>query len=157
MKYVTNQPFDFISPSAAFSIGLMQFIGGLAAELACILFLGGIDDPFEVIMMFAALASISKVDDFYFNALPKELRVKKPSKSLIIRIHKRDYETLDEHAQDCDHRHVEEMKKARSMKFKLLRLIYKILRIFYASWNFYFMPYTTLFLPYIAEYLVISS
>ena len=39
MKYVTNQPFDFTNPTAAFFVALMQCLGGLFAELACIYYL----------------------------------------------------------------------------------------------------------------------
>lgn len=40
MKYVTNHPFDFSNPGAAFCVAFMQSMGGLFAEVACILFLG---------------------------------------------------------------------------------------------------------------------
>ena len=45
MKYSTNHPFDFSSPTNAFFIGLMQFTGGLLTETVCILHLGSIEDP----------------------------------------------------------------------------------------------------------------
>ena len=43
MKYVTNHPFEFVSPISAFLVGLMKFTGGLGAEMACILYLGKFD------------------------------------------------------------------------------------------------------------------
>ena len=42
MKYVSNQPFDFSNPQAAFFVALMQIIGGLFAEFACIIYLGSL-------------------------------------------------------------------------------------------------------------------
>ena len=42
MKYVTNQPFDFSNPGSAFSVAMMQCLGGLAAEIACIVYLSTI-------------------------------------------------------------------------------------------------------------------
>ena len=39
MKFVTNQPFDFSNPTAAFSVALMQCLGGLATEIGCVVFL----------------------------------------------------------------------------------------------------------------------
>lgn len=41
------------------------------AEMACILFLGSIDNPMSIIISFVGLASLSKVDDIYFSALPQ--------------------------------------------------------------------------------------
>ena len=63
MKYVSNQPFDFSNPQAAFFVALMQIIGGLAAEFACIIYLCSLTASIDVIIKFVALASIAKVDD----------------------------------------------------------------------------------------------
>ena len=71
MKYAINHAFDFVSPISAFAIGFMQFMGGIGAEMACILFLGSLDSPFPIIIAYAALVSISKVDDFYMMGLSK--------------------------------------------------------------------------------------
>ena len=82
MKYASNHPFEFVSPSMAFAIGLMQFTGGLGAELVCILYLGSFDNPFHVILRFIALASIARVDDIYFGSLSSSLKITRPSKQL---------------------------------------------------------------------------
>ena len=71
MKYSTNHPFDFISPTNAFVIGLMQFSGGLLTETVCILHLGSIEDPIVAFQQFIALASIANIDNFYFAFLSK--------------------------------------------------------------------------------------
>ena len=95
MKYVTNQPFDFSNPASAFFVSLMQICGGLAAEIACILFLGSIDTAINVIIKFVALASIAKVDDIYASALPADgNKIKKKTTPLQIKVHKRDWESL---------------------------------------------------------------
>ena len=95
MKYVTNQPFDFSNPVSAFFVSLMQICGGLAAEIACILFLGSIDTAINVIIKFVALASIAKVDDFYASALPADgNKIKKKTTPLKIKVHKRDWESV---------------------------------------------------------------
>jgi len=65
MKYVSNQPFDFSNPSAAFFVALMQVTGGLAAEITCIVYLSSLNKAIDVIIRFVALASIAKVDDFF--------------------------------------------------------------------------------------------
>lgn len=70
MKYVTNHPFDFINPGCAFTVAFMQTLGGLMAEIACIIFLASIDNPILVIISFVGLALLSKVDDIYFSSLP---------------------------------------------------------------------------------------
>ena len=72
MKYVTNQPFDFANPTAAFCVALMQCLGGLFAEFACIYYLSSIETAIDIIIRFVALASIAKVDDFYAAALPAD-------------------------------------------------------------------------------------
>jgi len=93
MKYVTNQPFDFINPGCAFFVALMQTLGGLMAEIACIIFLGSIDNPMLVIISFVGLASLSKVDDIYFSALPSSgNKILKATMPLIVKIHLRDWE-----------------------------------------------------------------
>lgn len=82
MKYATNHPFEFRAPANAFIVGLMQFTGGLCAELICVFYLGTIDDPFLVIQRFIALASIAKVDDFYFAALSSTVKITNASRQL---------------------------------------------------------------------------
>ena len=95
MKFVTNQPFDFSNPVSAFFVSLMQVCGGLAAEIACILFLGSIDTAINIIIKFVALASIAKVDDFYASALPADgNKIKKKTTPLKIKVHKRDWESI---------------------------------------------------------------
>ncbi len=92
MKYVTNQPFDFSNPGCAFAVALMQTFGGLFAEIACIVYLSNINKAIDVIIKFVALASIAKVDDFYASALPGDgNKIKKNTKPLKIRVHKRDW------------------------------------------------------------------
>ena len=101
MKYVSNQPFDFCNPGPAFFVALMQTTGGLAAEMACILYLSSINKAIDVIIKFVALASIAKVDDFYASALPPEgNKIKKSSKPLLITVHKRDWEASEEAQRD---------------------------------------------------------
>jgi len=39
MKYACNHPNEFLSPFTAFMIPFMQTFGGLAAEIACIVYL----------------------------------------------------------------------------------------------------------------------
>ena len=82
MKYATNHPFEFRSPANAFTVGAMQFTGGLCNEIICVLYLGTIQDPFLVLQRFVSLASISRVDNIYFAALPKSVKVTGPSSQL---------------------------------------------------------------------------
>lgn len=92
MKYVINHSKEFSNPGAAFFLCLMQFTGGLFAELACILYLCSMNNAIEIIIRFVALASIAKVDDFYYAALPTDgNKIKKPTKPLIIKVHRRDW------------------------------------------------------------------
>lgn len=152
MKYVTNQPFDFSNPGMAFSVALMQTMGGLAAEIACIVYLGSINKAIDVIIKFVALASIAKVDDIYAAALPTDgNKITKKSKPLIIRVHKRDWETYaDMQANPELTMTTKNEMETAGFSRKIGRFIFKFLRVFYGSWIFYFFPYTTLFLPYIA-------
>lgn len=70
----------------------MQCLGGLFAEIACILYLSNIDKAIDVIIKFVALASIAKVDDFYAAALPADgNKIKKKTSPLMISYHKRDW------------------------------------------------------------------
>lgn len=153
MKYVSNQPFDFSNPGAAFFVALMQTLGGLAAEIACILFLCSIDKAIDVIIKFVALASIAKVDDFYAAALPADgNKIKKKSSPLIIRVNKRDWETYDEQTEEqLAAAGKDQDMMASGWQRKVGRVIFKTFRIFYASFVFYFLPYASLFIPYVAQ------
>ena len=77
MKYVSNHAKDFNNPWHAFIIGLMQFLGGLSAELLCIFYLTNIQSTMDTVIKFMALASIAKVDDFYASALAGDYCLKK--------------------------------------------------------------------------------
>ena len=167
MKYVTNQASDFSNPAAAFFVAIMQTLGGVAAELACILYLGSLGTAIDVIIKFVALASIAKVDDFYASALPADgNKIKKKTKPLIIRVHKRDWERqarlIEENpawpgSDFVDGKRVGENANQDvlmdSKSRKLGRCIFKFWRILYGSFIFYFMPYLSVFLPYIASYM----
>merc|ERR1719361_529753 len=87
MKYVVNQPFDFSNPGSAFFVALMQVCGGLAAEMACILYLGSINVAIDVIIKFVALPGDGN-------------KIKKGTKPLMITVHKRDWITAEEQSRD---------------------------------------------------------
>jgi hypothetical protein len=137
MKYATNHPELFNLPKTAFCIGLMQFIGGLACEFACMFFLSTISKSIDVIIKFIALGSIAKIDDFYASALPEENKVKKNKGRAELKIsnHRRKFMANDE----------------RPGCVKCLSVLTKIIRIVYCSFIFYFIPFLVLFLPYSAS------
>ena len=155
MKFVVNHPMDFSNPTAAFSIALMQTVGGLGAAIGCILILCSINDLLGVITRFVALAMIAKIDDFYTAALPEEgNKIKKTTDPLITRIYRRHWtaataasgsEIADASTSDPK---VEENELVSNIQHKIQRFIYKTVRIFYASFIFYFLPYSSLFIPY---------
>lgn len=156
MKYVTNHPFDFSNPGSAFFVALMQTLGGLAAEIACILFLSSINSAIDVIIKFVALASIAKVDDIYASALPADgNKIKKGTKPLIIKVHMRDWEAHADQQNDSSlavsKTTKDVMDGSAGCSRNIGRFVFKTLRVFYGSWIFYFLPYTSLFLPYIAQ------
>ena len=151
MKYVTNQPFDFSNPGSAFSVAMMQCLGGLAAEIACIVYLSNITSAIDVIIKFVALASIAKVDDFYASALPTDgNKITKKTKPLMIKVHKRDWEAQEEDREELTDRETKEAMLNVGCTRKVGRFIFKFLRCLYAAFIFYFLPYTSLFLPYLA-------
>ena len=121
----------------AWTVGLMQFLGGLGCELACIVFLSTINKTIDVIIKFIALGSIAKIDDFYAAALPAENKVKKNAalgKNAIKWIHHSRNITWSE----------------KPCGIRTLRIITKIIRIVYCSFIFYFLPFLVLFLPNLA-------
>ena len=133
MKYSINHSDDFSGPWNAFFLGWLQMIGGLFAEIACIVYLCSIDTPMDVIIRFIALGSIAKVDDFYAAALPSDNRIKGKSKPMIVKLHRRDLRGKN-YSPGCT--------------YWLKRFIYKSYRMFYAGFVFYFMPYMVLVIPY---------
>jgi len=148
MKYVSNQPFDFSNPQAAFFVALMQILGGLFAEFACIIYLCSLSQAIDVIIKFVALASIAKVDDFYASALPEDgNKIKKKSTPLKVHVHKRDWQIFDESSEDSKHKLMATVGKSRHV----VRFVFKFIRVLYASFIFYFLPYVSLFLPYITS------
>ena len=70
MKYSINHGKDFSNPYYAFLIGFMQSLGGMFAEIACIIFLCSTSDPISIIIRFMAFAAIGQIDNFYADALP---------------------------------------------------------------------------------------
>lgn len=79
MKFASNHPDEFNLPKIAWTIGFLQFIGGISAEVISIIFMSSssLAKPIDVIIKFIALASIALIDNFYANALPNENKVKK--------------------------------------------------------------------------------
>ena len=70
-------------------------MGGVGAEIVCILHLSRFDDAFSVVIGFIALTSISRVDDIVFSALATaRFKFTKPSGQLQILMHKRDWGNL---------------------------------------------------------------
>ena len=59
MKYLVNHPEQFAAPYFAFVVGILQAITGFLAELCCIIFLGSLDNPIDIIIRFIALGSIA--------------------------------------------------------------------------------------------------
>ena len=136
MKYATNEPEMFNMPKIAFTVGLMQFLGGIFCECSCLFFLSTIEKTIDVIIKFIALGSIAKIDDFYAAALPDENKVKKnrARANLEIKNHRRLYRAQDD----------------RACGVKALGVVTKIIRIIYCSLIFYFIPFIVLFIPYMA-------
>ena len=137
MKYVTNHASEFSAARSAFVVALMQSLAGLMTEIACIVYLGSVNSPMDVIIRFVALASVAKVDDFYAGALPDGNRIKNKSRPMKIKVHRRDMIIRAE-------------KGEVDFSYYLSRFVYKTLRLSYASFIFYFMPYVSIFLPYAA-------
>ena len=158
MKYVTNQPFDFINPGCAFFVALMQTIGGLMAEIACIVFLGSIDNPMLVIISFVGLASLSKVDDIYFSALPQTgNKILKATMPLVVKVRLRDWEASaklmkeDPNSEDIIRASKDKVLMEHKSCIRTFgRFIYKTFRVIDGALLFYFFPFLSLVLPFIA-------
>lgn len=134
MKYVTNHSHNFSNPFYAFFVAFMQSIGGLAAEIFCIIFLCSLNDPINIIIRFVAFASIGKVDDFYASALSPDHKLKKDSDPMAIENSRRKLDQTD-----------------RKCANYTARFVYKTIRILYSSFIFYFLPYLALFIPQIVD------
>lgn len=131
MKYVTNHSSDFMFPVMAYLLGVMQLIGGLSAEVLCILYIATQKSTIPSILRFIALGSIANVDNFYANALPPSYPLKQKAGPLPIKVFNGDPETRN-----------------RSGCNWVMRFIYKVIRVAYCSIIFYFLPYLALFTPY---------
>ena len=134
MKYVTNHSSNFSNPFYAFFVALMQSLGGLAAEVFCIIFLCSLSDPINIIIRFVAFASIGKVDNFYAAALSPDHKLKKDTEPMKIENNRRVLDQGD-----------------RKWPNYVARFIYKTIRIMYSSFIFYFLPYLALFIPMIVD------
>jgi hypothetical protein len=124
-------------PKIAWTIGFLQFFGGILTELISIVFMSSasLGKPIDVIIKFIALTSIASIDNFYGNALPGENKVKK--------------NFAKGQPKFTKHRRSFKVGDTRTCGIKFLSIITKIIRIIYASWLFYFMPFLVLVLPYI--------
>jgi hypothetical protein len=132
MKYVCNHHKDFSNPIYAFVVALMQCLGGMGAEIFCIIFLCSLTDPIMILIRFVAFASIGKVDDFYASALSPDHKMKKDSEPLEIKNRR------------CE---IEKKSDEIPTSIKVARVVFKTMRIFYTSFVFYFLPYMALFVP----------
>jgi len=137
MKYAVNHPKKFRLPSVAFSVGFMQFLGGLLCEFSCILFLSTVTETIDVIIKFVALAKIAQIDNFYWGAIPGDNKLKRNigKACLVTTKYRRMYDENDD----------------RSCFIKFLSVVTKVIRIIYASLLFYFIPFAILFIPYFAS------
>jgi hypothetical protein len=139
MKFASNHPDEFNLPKIAWTIGFLQFVGGICTELISIAFMSSssLAKPIDVIIKFIALASIASIDNFYGNALPGENKVKKnfAKGKPIFTNHRRMF--------------LQPGFDTRSCGVKFLSIVTKMLRIVYSSWLFYFMPFMILVLPYL--------
>jgi len=133
LKYVSNHREDFVNPKTAYSIGCMQFFGGLSAELLCILYLTSITNTMDTVTKFMALASISKVDDWYSGALAGDYVLKKKA-DLPFKVTRASLQGKEDH---------------KNCMFYVTRFVYKLIRLLYASYIFYFMPFTCVIIPYL--------
>lgn len=136
MKYAINHPKEFSNPFYAFFVALMQSMGGLASEICCIVFLCSLTDPINIIIRFVAFASIGKIDNFYYAALPGDNKLKQN-------------ESLCGDIEIVNHRR--EVTEKRAVSFYIGRFIFKSIRLLYASFIFYFLPYLAIFIPQIWE------
>ena len=109
-------------------------MGGLAAEVFCIIFLCSLMDPINIIIRFVAFASIGKVDNFYAAALSPDHKLKKATEPMVIENYRRE---LDQKDRKCAN--------------YIGRFVYKTVRIAYSSFIFYFLPYMALFIPQIVD------
>ena len=144
MKYVTNHPFNFMSPKTVFTIGMMQFVGGVAAEFFCVLYLCSLTKSIDVIIRYVALASIAKVDDIYFAALAKTHPLKKVAtrkEPLVVSIHRRDVNDA-----------IKDGRIENERAFRIQRFIFKTVRMVYTSFIYYFLPFLVVVVPYWFNY-----
>ena len=147
MKYLVNHPEQFSAPKLAFIVGMAQFVTGFASELACIIFLGSLNNPIGVIIRFIALGSIAKVDNFYFSALPAASSFKQAvPKEKQVKFRATHY------FRDCRPTSAKRTSgQSNQSAFGFLRIVYKMFRIFYASFIYYFMPYLAVVVPFFAS------
>ena len=113
----------------------------MATEVACVCYVGTINQLMQVLIRYMALSSIAKVDNIYANSLPEENRIMSEGsgKPLEIKNYRRNLTGR------CE-------KYNYGCGLKFGRFIFKSLRMVYASYIFYFFPYTTLVVTYIAEW-----
>ena len=131
----------------AFLVGMLKFITGFVTELACILFLGSLKNPIDVIIRFIALGSISKFDNFAYAAIPDTSSFKQSlpkEKQVILK--------ATHGFRDCRSTSAKRKSgRSKQTAFGFLRIIYKMFRILYASFIYYFMPYLAVVVPFFAS------
>lgn len=135
LKYSVNHWDDFRNPKIAFSIGMMQMIGGIATELCCIIYLSSINNTIDTAIKFIALGNIAKVDDFYASALKGDYPLKGKVFMEIVN-HRKDFNS-------------ENSELKRTNEQWVFRFIYKFFRMQYTCVMYYFMPFLTLIIPYL--------
>jgi hypothetical protein len=65
MKFVSYHDKEFQFPALAFTMGFCQAMGGIAAEVLCIIFLCSLNNTIDCLIRFMALGMLANIDNFY--------------------------------------------------------------------------------------------
>jgi hypothetical protein len=132
MSYLLTHPEEFDGVHTPFILCIMQFSGGLFAEMTNMFNIATRTRSEDAITFFVAFHVLNAIDNIYVEALA-------------------DFELLE----SCDEPLVLKTKvkhvkwKARRFSNKVYHIVYTSIRLFHNTCYFYFFPYFINFIPYL--------
>jgi hypothetical protein len=132
IEYVNTHPDEFETTMEPFLIGLMQFVGGLIAELTNQFMLATRDDVSMCITFFVAFHVLTAIDNIYAESLSDPTLKEACEEPLKFKMRAKDIKFKD-----------------RQFGQQIIRVFFVVMNFFNAGVYYYWTPFLVNFLPYL--------
>lgn len=132
MRYLNTHPHKFSQQFVPYLIALMQFTGGLLAEITNIFMLSTRESVEECVTFFVAFNILAKIDNIYAESLSNQPLMKVTEQPLVWELSGKSVPF-----------------GSRSRLHKWIRINTVLLDRFYYTFYYYFFPFIVNFIPYV--------